>query len=585
MKRYFLLIAVALLVSILSCAPLSWDGSYFLFRIIDSGTPFAPFSRLSDVLLHYPVVYAMRFTDNLSFLMVLFGFFHALVPIVSLFLCWIVVRNRAPHLFLWASLGICIGTLPGQFGFTSEGIAVVQLFWPIFLWILVKMPVAQAPIIAILTPFVFFFHPASSALFAFSAVVCVIVWGLYHLDRRWATFWLVLFLMLAATRYEMIRSGYESQQLSVTTQARAFYNSLAGFPLAAIVSSLVYATLELATSVVQVRQRYRMLSTTTSYAALAACFLFFILWARNAGLWMGGISYKDLALPINLPFMGLAILEVVCQARGLGQEPGRAFHNRLPFIWATAVIFSSTLYFQNRVFAGSTDQLRLAMAQSASPCLSMNSLPNLYRTALNNWALPAYATLIQGKNTNVLVLPGDDCVRARLDGHTQLIPFDSQSSGQGWFSLYPARAQLQQAVPCWYTLYPNWYPLEATGADWLRWSANSGAVRIFLSRPATAQITGQLAIAQKSGQIVISANGVSLATVAVTNNFQPFAPLSVALQRGENTLQFHSLSSAIRIGPGSRLLSLAARDIGVSLLEATSATLGSPTTTRCAWQS
>src|SRR2546423_15486135 len=129
MRIYFLLVSIALCIAAMCGAALSWDGSYYLYKPLDTQSPFVLHSRPINVALQWPVLVASHITSDIRVLNAVFGLMHASVPLIALAASWWIVRNRAPGLFVWAALGICLGTLPGVFQLTSDAIDVVQLFW------------------------------------------------------------------------------------------------------------------------------------------------------------------------------------------------------------------------------------------------------------------------------------------------------------------------------------------------------------------------------------------------------------------------------------------------------------------------
>jgi hypothetical protein len=131
MRLYFGLIIVALGFAAVSGAAMAWDGSYFLFKILDLQAPVPPHGHLVNIPLHGLVLLVNRFTSDLSLLQTVFGLVYAAIPFIALTLSWWVVRGYAEPLFIWVVLGVGFGTLPGQLCFVSEALFAILLFWPI----------------------------------------------------------------------------------------------------------------------------------------------------------------------------------------------------------------------------------------------------------------------------------------------------------------------------------------------------------------------------------------------------------------------------------------------------------------------
>lgn len=588
MRTFFLLLALGLLASVVSGAALSYDGAYYMFEVTDTGIPLAPYSRLPDLLLHYPVVLMRRLTSNAGALITVFGTLHVIFPLLSLLLCWIIVRRFRPSLFYWPAIGVCIATLPGQFDFVSEAIAEVQLFWPLLLWILVGMPAYFLPAIIVIVPMLFFLHPASAPLFAMTAFVVLAVGWACKMPWWKPALTTLVCCTLAVTRYEMIRAGYESQQLSVSSQSQAIRDSLLGLPLAALLCGVACSCAYFLLLHANSAHAARRLVVGGCYMSLLGCFLLLVQWARHGQSWQGSIAYKDLALFADLPFMGLAILDVLLTYRaslarafkhalrrairlGEGEETGNSRTDSVTATWhcvwlvrGFAAVFTTTLFLQGRVFVVATDGVRSVMHMSDSSCVSMNDIPDIYNTALNFWSLPVYMAVIQGRSTHVLVLTGDACVPARLHGQVQLISFDTSTTGKGWMSLNPARALLRKPMPCWFAMYPNWLPLETDEQGWLRWTAGTGEIHVYLARPGVVTVDGQLNVVNGRGLVTIGVNGAPVRRATVSGGWLAFAPLTLQLHAGDNTISFKSSGGPSEAG--GRYLSLALRNVDVMLL-------------------
>lgn len=138
MRTFFSLIGAGLVFAALSGAVLSWDGSVYLFNVLNEQQPFAANDRFINVLLHWPVVLGSRLTSNIVVLQTLLGLMYVTIPLTALALCWWVVRDGARELFVWPALAIGLGMLPGIFQFVAEANIVVFLFWPVVLAIVLS---------------------------------------------------------------------------------------------------------------------------------------------------------------------------------------------------------------------------------------------------------------------------------------------------------------------------------------------------------------------------------------------------------------------------------------------------------------
>src|SRR5512138_3734116 len=106
MKFFFAVVAIALIFGAIAGGAMLWDGSYYLYKALDTGEPYAPHGRLINVPLQLPVIWASQAIGNINVLKTLFGLMYALVPLGSLLIAWWIVKGSQPALFIWAALGV-----------------------------------------------------------------------------------------------------------------------------------------------------------------------------------------------------------------------------------------------------------------------------------------------------------------------------------------------------------------------------------------------------------------------------------------------------------------------------------------------
>src|ERR671930_1145868 len=183
MRLYFGLTIVALGFMAVYGRAVSWDGSYVLFKVLDLQSPYVlAHTRLINIPLLWMVLFINRFTSDSSILQIVYGLVYAVIPFVALAIsCW-VVRGYAQALFLWAALGVGLGTLPGQFCLVCEAISAISLFWPIILAILIRIRRHQVPVIVLFAIVIFFTHPVAIMLFAFGVILAFAI-GIRSRDR------------------------------------------------------------------------------------------------------------------------------------------------------------------------------------------------------------------------------------------------------------------------------------------------------------------------------------------------------------------------------------------------------------------
>src|SRR5271166_4240023 len=140
---FFAMIAAALLLTSILRTPLSWDGSFYLFEMLDRQSWFlAESRRWINYALQWPTLAALRYTTNFPLLTLIFSLSYASVPMIGLAASYLVCRKR-PELFIWAAMGIGLTALPGTLCFNAEGIMSAELFWPVLLASLIGVGVVE----------------------------------------------------------------------------------------------------------------------------------------------------------------------------------------------------------------------------------------------------------------------------------------------------------------------------------------------------------------------------------------------------------------------------------------------------------
>src|SRR5882724_9455625 len=94
-------------------APMIWDGAYQFCLTLIKQHPYSYLTRFHSYVLWLPTVWLSHFTDNLTMLKFAYGLPFTLAPAFSVLASWWMVRDRAPHLILWAIFGAAAGPLPG----------------------------------------------------------------------------------------------------------------------------------------------------------------------------------------------------------------------------------------------------------------------------------------------------------------------------------------------------------------------------------------------------------------------------------------------------------------------------------------
>lgn len=447
MRLFFVLVATGLALAAALGAVSSWDGGYFLFKLLDDQAPFVVHARLFVLPIHTPTILASYVTDDIGLLRTVLGLSYASLTFLALAISWWIARaNNARSLFVWAVLGIALGMLPGQFSLTTEAIVACNLFWPVLIALLTGPRGLQVPVVGVIAIFILFTHPFAVALFAFAVVVCCVVSLRFRggSHRKWL--WACLFgalAVLALLRSASLQSGYEAEQLNLDTLSRQFTNAIAGLPLVALLLSFVAAVIVLLAP--RIKGRGNRTLTLTLYVLELLCLLgagvALLLWAANPYLWRTAISFRSWALIISGGFMLLAVGDALLRPPGDTSGYNLDWTHRSRAAHLIALFFLLVLGTQSLVWSSLEGRLQSAVAGSGTACLPATSLPWLGRTPLNHWSVTARSLLLQGRRpSSVVMLEEQACASAASARGLSIARFNPTSADVrgwqgGWFNL------------------------------------------------------------------------------------------------------------------------------------------------------
>lgn len=575
LRPFWALIGVGLLFAAWSGAVLAWDGSVYLFQILDTQTPFVVDNRLVSVPLHLIVLLANNFTANITVLQTVFGLAYAAIPFAALAASWWIVGERQRHLFVWAAFGIGLATLPGQFNFVAEAYIALQLAWPIVLAVLLCMPGRAVPLVLLLSVMVLFSHPHASVLFAVATLLAVLVARQSAPERRKLLVWAAVFgafAGLSALRVLLLRSDYESGQMSPAILAWNFDVAVMGLPLLAVVCTLA-AAISTALAPRIARRGLRSVVYNIGWAGLLLSGVALLLWARDPAQWMWANKFTIWALFPSLVCMGLAAAEVLWPRSLTPRALAASWRQRVRLIQVIGAIFALVLVVQSTVWLGETSRLRALIDASPWPCISMAPVKWLERSPLGEWGTPAYALLIQGRSPEKLVLNGDRCNASDFGQGLSLDGSTLRSWDRGWFNLLPLGQRLigEQLTPegCSFALSSGWHRSETDGPYWWRWSDGQDAqLRVLAERELTATLSGEIESIEAPNSITVLVNGTQHTTVELAESgLQPLRLTDLPLRSGSNTIQLVSRNAP---------LFTSGRSLGISVANLTM-TSGDPT--------
>jgi hypothetical protein len=399
MKFYFAIVSLALFFAAATGGALLWDGSYYLYCALNSGHACVSNNRWITLFLHFPVVVASRIIDDVHTLQLIFGLTYALVPLVVLLVCWWIVRESAPHLFVWAALGVGVGTLFLQLHFVAEAIISVQLAWPLFLaqWVpgrkRIHLTVAILPLLLLIS------HPFAIGLFALIGVAAILSgWKTPDLRREkwaWASIWITL-TIIALARLIFTSSAYEAERISFSVFAEGF-NALRGLPGIALLSVFVAAaSVFLSSRRVKGFQRGREIQAACMILATSLL----IIWATQPQAWNSSFSYRVVAPFASLPFFVLAGLDGLFPLTLPGQSTAPvSWRSRLLMIQTIGVAFTLTLCIQSGSWYQLQRQLLAIITESPSACISLSDVSSQFEQGqmpFHHWSVTTLSLFLQG---------------------------------------------------------------------------------------------------------------------------------------------------------------------------------------------
>ena len=441
MKLYFSLMAAALIVVAMCGAAMSWDGSYEFMMVLDSQAPYVPQHRWIVLPADWAAILMSRLTDDLGVLQATFGLVYATILLAILATSWWIVRGKAPSLFLWVALGIGIGTLPGQFPIYAEATLVVQLFWPIALAILTQIQVRHVPVVILLATLIILSHPFSVVLFAMAAGLSFMIGLRYRSARRWMWLWACGFIMLVAVsalRFWMMRTEYETEQLSLDVLRETFNLSVAGLPLAALAFGWLAATMAFVAPFVNRLRKgeFVLVVRHVELVSITTAGILLFTWAKDSHLWGYALGFRSWVLFCSLPFIGLAALEALGLGLPLSLPAKAEWVHRSRTILQVAIVFLLVISVQSISWLRLEDRLREIIAQSPGTCISMSSIGWLGGTPLNHWSVTSLSILLQGRSPQKIVLAGHGCVEAEFEKGFPIGGVIWQDWREGWFDMH-----------------------------------------------------------------------------------------------------------------------------------------------------
>lgn len=418
--------AATALVAAVAGLPLAWDGSFFLFLVLNDQMPLLIAHRYIETILTSPVMLASGVIEDLAVLRAIFSLSYTVVPLVALWSSWLVVRRR-PELFIWPVLGIALALLPGRALFIAESLIAAQLAWPLLLAALVPISRGVLLLCVSLGTAVALTHPVAVFL-----LVAVAVIGAFfrRASRRSSSSWAAAFLGLAALNVVVMGSqlnAFERQSLEPGVAAGILILGALGPQLVGMLLTALAALLILrAARAVRRPDRARDEALALISTALAAGAL--LVWAAVPEFWRGEVSFRAWAVPITLPLFVLAALD----ARPAGRALPPVLDRRMRIASLAATTMFLVLLIQSVVWIQLTSRVSLAV-QGASGCVDAASIEGFPGSALGHWAVTPLSIVLQGRDVRSFVAGADECRTATWPAEVVIL---ETAFRPGWFRFH-----------------------------------------------------------------------------------------------------------------------------------------------------
>ena len=420
---FFALVAIGLTICSFLNGPLSWDGSFYLFEMLDHQTWFiAQHHRWINYVLQAPTLVAMHVTWNIKLLSIIFSLSYASPALIGLLASWFICRRR-PALFIWPALGIALTSLPGMFCFNSEATMTAAWFWPVLIATLIGTDFVEFLCVAVFALTMLIIHPNAASVLGFGTITALISALIPPFKpRRFIAG--VSLAILTVVRLLIPLTPYEHRQMHVFSAGKSFYWGVMGWPLISVICGFVAAALLLARARGWLRSPLMEVAPAIAILAAGAAL---VPWALRPAAWTNEMEFRFWMAPLSLVMMGACALDA-----WLGYEDGSLPRARRAALAATGLVFMTILTLQSLTWNRLTRRL-LGDLQNGG-CISFADLPWLADTPMNHWSTASYAIDLQGRAPHSLVLQGNGC-RAYAHNRTVRIIWLTRRSGEGWFDL------------------------------------------------------------------------------------------------------------------------------------------------------
>lgn len=385
--------AAAYVLAAFCLVSLSWDGSYYLFETLRTGSPYVPHHRWFNWVLQSPVLWA-RGVEPVQ-LAILHSLACSLLPLFSLAASLWMLQEGMKRLRIWTVIGILLVPLPGLLPIVGEVTPTLQLSWVLFAFAWCGCPRRGALPAGLAALTVVTLHPAAAPLLFLAATITgVFASGTSHEERCWILRWAFFFLLLSigkATESALLATPYERAHVSAAVWLDEMKSGLRYTAFPALLPLLIERVLALWMPATPLRLWLRR-------GLWALAFGIGLRYTLDPGLWSASINYRKFGLVVSLPVILLASLDAWRQrTHPSSREPIPAAIPALLF--ATLFLAMALGWYQ---LCGS---LLTRLQKHPDPVMGIEHLPEPESySALHHWSTASLSILLQGWEPTKLFL-------------------------------------------------------------------------------------------------------------------------------------------------------------------------------------
>jgi hypothetical protein len=401
--------------------PLYADGALYFLEIVLEGEPLVPNGRYSALFPQLPVLLAATLTDEILPLRHAFSLGYALLPFLSFFGCWLVVRTRTPDLILYPALFLVANQV--NFSAVSELLMALYLTWP-FVLLAVVSPAHRVTWAygILLAPLLLYLHPLAFVPLLFLGLLAWWVASRAVTARRlwWGMTAAFISIGLVRLLWSVVSANsYERSQLQLETAL--YYLFPDTWSQTALLGALVIAGALFAVGA-SLRGRARAVAVRLIWTAGLLIGALGLAVAMQIAAGEGVRLKAGMILPIALLLMGMVAL---VGARA-GDDPSPRWVAPIFVVLAATAIGMAQA--KAYLWGGATAALIEAMAAAEAPCVTHTpdapaALHGPRMAPVNNWTAPMAALVFRVPEPIPLLLPDAGCQRLEESGIAYLTPW------------------------------------------------------------------------------------------------------------------------------------------------------------------